>query len=496
MSTVNTLSPDHPERLAALRRYSVFRLESQASHQRAVNLAAKAVQAPVGLISLVGETSLRIMALIGHQVLTTTRRLPSRLELVLNNRLIQSTDPAIMQAVTDLVGTNTANGPDGPAVFSFFASTPLRTTDNQVIGSLCVLDRVPRALSPHQASLLEDIANNLVAELDVRLELWSLTQRLEAQRLAPADRILESLNQALIAENPDGTLLHWNAAAERLFGYSSAEMLGQPAVGLIPSEEHGLWQERVQQILNGRCLEPFRAVRLHKDGRNLSVQIGLSPIRGAGGRIVGISSLIASDSVPTSAVAPVDGAAPERVRPVMPELGLQGKLESVGGAGPLTQMLGLTGHSGMLRLGSAVIFLRAGRVIHAEHPYLKDQEAVIVALGLDRGDFQYIPGLAPTEATLNLDVNTLALEAARRSDEAIIHAQDGFTGSTVGVITLPDVPVALRFMEGIGGPAEFQAQLEQVSTHGAPHLVLTGRGIKIVVLVGSLHELPPSIRRR
>jgi hypothetical protein len=180
----------------------------------------------------------------------------------------------------------------------------------------------------------------------------------------------------------------------------------------------------------------------------------------------------------------------------MPELGLQGKLESVGGAGPLTQMLGLTGHSGMLRLGSAVIFLRAGRVIHAEHPYLKDQEAVIVALGLDRGDFQYIPGLAPTEATLNLDVNTLALEAARRSDEAIIHAQDGFTGSTVGVITLPDVPVALRFMEGIGGPAEFQAQLEQVSTHGAPHLVLTGRGIKIVVLVGSLHELPPSIRRR
>jgi hypothetical protein len=150
----------------------------------------------------------------------------------------------------------------------------------------------------------------------------------------------------------------------------------------------------------------------------------------------------------------------------------------------------------MLQLGSAVIYLRAGRVIHIEHPDLKDQEAVIAALGLGHGDFQYIPGLAPAEVTLNLDLTTLALEAARRSDEAISHAQDGFADSTQGVITLPDVPVALRFMEGAGGPAEFQAQLERVGTHGAPHLVLTGRGIKIVVLVGSLHELPPSIRRR
>ena len=494
MSTTNTLSPDHPERLAALRRYSAFRLESQASHQRAINLAVKAVQAPVGLISLVGETSLRIMAVAGRQVLTTTRRLPSKLELVLNNRFVQSTDQAIMKVAGDLVGAQVTDdlvGTDDSDGFSFFASTPLCTVDDHVIGNLCVLDRVPRALSPHQASLLEDIANNLIYELDLRLELWTLTQKLEAQdtqRLAPADRILESLGQAVIAENLDGTLLHWNAAAERLFGYSAAEMLGQPAVGLIPPEEHEHWQEHMQQTLNGRCPEPFRAVRLHKDGRNLPVQIGLSPIRGAGGRIMGISSLIAP--------AQPEVGQPETFRAVMPEPGLKGKLESVGGAGPLTQMLSVTGHSGMLRIGLSMIYLRAGRVIHIDHPESSGREAVIAALGLGHGEFEYIPELTPEQVTLNLDLTSLALEAARRNDEAISHAQEGLADATQGVITLPDVPVALHFIEGVGGPSEFQAQLERVGTHGGQHLVLTGRGIKIVVLVGSLLELPPSIRRR
>ena len=140
------LLPSNPDRLAALRRYGVLKHEAQASYARAATLAARAVSAPVSLVLLVAETSLRIAASSGVDLANATRKLPFRLEGVLHDRFLQTSDVSRVQILNDLID------PQNPAQFAFHAAVPLRTTDGQILGSLCVLDHRPRTLGPNQRS--------------------------------------------------------------------------------------------------------------------------------------------------------------------------------------------------------------------------------------------------------------------------------------------------------------------------------------------------------
>ena len=217
------LLPSNPDRLAALRRYGVLKHEAQASYARAATLAARAVSAPVSLVLLVAETSLRIAASSGVDLANATRKLPFRLEGVLHDRFLQTSDVSRVQILNDLID------PQNPAQFAFHAAVPLRTTDGQILGSLCVLDHRPRTLGPNQALLLEGIADHLVSELNLRLELWRASQvtneRAEANRQPILERIIESSNLAVLSTTLGGIITTWNAAAERTFGYSTREVL-------------------------------------------------------------------------------------------------------------------------------------------------------------------------------------------------------------------------------------------------------------------------------
>src|SRR5579862_4084348 len=103
--------------------------------------------------------------------------------------------------------------------------------------------------------------------------------------------IVESSDDAILAKNLDGTILAWNRAAQRIFGYSAAEIIGQPITLLVPPDRLDEENAIVERIKRGERVEHFETVRRTKDGAAIPVALAVSPIFGAGGVIMGISSI-------------------------------------------------------------------------------------------------------------------------------------------------------------------------------------------------------------
>ena len=109
--------------------------------------------------------------------------------------------------------------------------------------------------------------------------------------------IVESCDDAIIGKTLDGTVVSWNPGAERLYGYRAAEMIGRSISVLIPSYRPEELPEIDDAIKRGERVDGFETVRIRKDGKPVEVSLTISPIRDAGGRVVGAST-VARDITP------------------------------------------------------------------------------------------------------------------------------------------------------------------------------------------------------
>ena len=103
--------------------------------------------------------------------------------------------------------------------------------------------------------------------------------------------IVESSEDAIVSKTLQGIILSWNKGAERLFGYTATEAVGQPVTMLIPSERLDEEQQILAHIVRGDPIEHFETVRLSKDGRRIDISLTVSPIRDTSGSIVGASKV-------------------------------------------------------------------------------------------------------------------------------------------------------------------------------------------------------------
>ena len=101
--------------------------------------------------------------------------------------------------------------------------------------------------------------------------------------------MIASSNDAILGIDLDMTITSWNAAAEKLYGYSRAEAIGQTVLMLVPEERKEEEPTILRQIKSGHIVEPYETQRLRKDGRLVEVLLSVSPIRDANGRIIGAS---------------------------------------------------------------------------------------------------------------------------------------------------------------------------------------------------------------
>jgi two-component system, chemotaxis family, CheB/CheR fusion protein len=103
--------------------------------------------------------------------------------------------------------------------------------------------------------------------------------------------IVASSDDAIVSKDLDGVITSWNRGAERLFGYSAQEAIGQPITLLIPpdrlDEERGI----VERIRRGEGVDHFETIRRRRDGTLFDASVTVSPIRDSGGTVVGASKI-------------------------------------------------------------------------------------------------------------------------------------------------------------------------------------------------------------
>ena len=103
--------------------------------------------------------------------------------------------------------------------------------------------------------------------------------------------IVESSEDAIISKTLDGTILSWNAGAERVYGYPAPEAIGHAMTFLLPDDRPDEETQILERIGRGERVEHFETVRRAKNGDLINVSLTISPIRDEGGRIIGASHI-------------------------------------------------------------------------------------------------------------------------------------------------------------------------------------------------------------
>jgi len=109
-----------------------------------------------------------------------------------------------------------------------------------------------------------------------------------AARLAA---IVANSDDVILSKTLEGIVTSWNGGAERIFGYSAEEMIGQHISTIIPPELMSEEKEIVSRLARGERIEHFETIRVAKDGRRIDISLTVSPLRDSTGRIVGASKV-------------------------------------------------------------------------------------------------------------------------------------------------------------------------------------------------------------
>jgi PAS domain S-box-containing protein len=115
--------------------------------------------------------------------------------------------------------------------------------------------------------------------------------RLRAEVQAKLAAIIESSDDAIISKTLDGVIRTWNRGAERIFGFTSDEAVGQPLLIIIPPDRHSEEPQILGRLRKGERIDHYETVRRRKDGKLIDVSVTVSPIRDSSGVIVGASKI-------------------------------------------------------------------------------------------------------------------------------------------------------------------------------------------------------------
>ncbi len=159
-------------------------------------------------------------------------------------------------------------------------STLLVSSAGKLLGIISTHFGLPHRLGGHELRLLDLLAR----------QAGDFLERKQAEvAQAYHTAIVESADDAIISKTLQGIITSWNRGAEKLFGYTAAEIIGQPINVLIPPDRQEEEVEILARLRRGESIDHFETVRLKKDGTALDISITVSPIKDRSGRIIGAS---------------------------------------------------------------------------------------------------------------------------------------------------------------------------------------------------------------
>jgi PAS domain S-box-containing protein len=103
--------------------------------------------------------------------------------------------------------------------------------------------------------------------------------------------IVESSEDAIHSKTLDGRILSWNAGAQRIFGYTPEEAIGQPITLIVPPELRAEEHELLEKLRRGERIRHFETTRMARDGRRIPISLSVSPVRNSRGEIVAAANV-------------------------------------------------------------------------------------------------------------------------------------------------------------------------------------------------------------
>lgn len=150
-------------------------------------------------------------------------------------------------------------------------------------------DYVAAAMRKSAERLAQRERDNAGLTAALKGELKKLKRAEEANRQLAA--IVESSDDAIIAKDLAGTVTSWNGGAERMFGFTAAEIVGQPIFKLLPPDRQVEEQSILARIQRGERVAHFETFRRRKDGTQIAISLSVSPVLDSDGRVVGASKI-------------------------------------------------------------------------------------------------------------------------------------------------------------------------------------------------------------
>lgn len=213
------LPADEAARLEALREYRILDTPPEAAYDDITLLAAHLCEAPIALVSLVDRDRQWFKSRVGLEAEATPRDAAFCAHAILT--------PDDVLVVPDAwADPRFADNPlvTGAPGIRFYAGAPLVTRDGHALGTLCVIDRVPRTLKPEQAAALRALRRQVVNELELRRYA---AEQAENRTWQQASRLLERVSDAFVALDRDWRYTYVNAKAGQIFGRRPEDLLGK-----------------------------------------------------------------------------------------------------------------------------------------------------------------------------------------------------------------------------------------------------------------------------
>jgi PAS domain S-box-containing protein len=140
-----------------------------------------------------------------------------------------------------------------------------------------------------RGQILRDSSGRALRAVGAMMDITARKRAEEAMALNAA--IVASSDDAIISKTLDGVIRSWNAGAERLFGHTAAEAVGQPISLIIPASKLAEEAQILSRLGRGERIDHFETVRLAKDGHEVNISLTVSPVRDAVGRVLGASKV-------------------------------------------------------------------------------------------------------------------------------------------------------------------------------------------------------------
>jgi two-component system NtrC family sensor kinase len=278
------LPTDEAERLQALERYRILDTGREQQFDDITRLAAQVCGAPIALISLVDRDRQWFKSAQGFEPAETSREASFCAHAILK--------PDDVLVVSD--ARSDARFADNPLVTAggirFYAGAPLVSPEGRALGTLCVLDRVPRTLETEQLAALRALRRMVMLELETRRQ----AQQLDASRADLEQRVrertrdlhdseerfrqlLEGTDTLVQSATPDGRIEFVNRAWLATLGYTEAEALAMRFDQVLHADCLESCRDIFDRVMRGERVRDVAAVFVAKDGRQILVEGNVSP---------------------------------------------------------------------------------------------------------------------------------------------------------------------------------------------------------------------------